>query len=230
MDPATRPAPGLLLLQGNSALRKTLRRELERDGYAILAVNTIGEAVARLRTISYRLVVCTDAQRSVAWSDDYELLIDTRGLLARSGGRYELYLPGIGVRAQAVLIMPCADSAGVPAAVAEVMTRLDLMSAPREAAGPSPPRVSAKSSAAGETSSTAATSTATLYGSEPAPSANRACFPIASPKICTITSDPHIRAALCPSSSEIVPPTLPTCCTTPFHMVTCPDTNRRLPD
>jgi len=130
MDPATKPAPGLLLLQGNSALRKTLRRELERDDYAILAVNSIGEAVARLRTISYRLVVCADAQRSVAWSDDYELLVDKRGLLARSGGRYELYLPGIGVRAQAVLIMPCVDPASVRSAVAEAMTRLDRMSGP----------------------------------------------------------------------------------------------------
>jgi hypothetical protein len=125
------PVPGVLLIQGNSTLRKTLRRELERDGYAILAVNSLGEAVARLRTISYKLVVCTDAQRSVAWSDDYELLIETRGLLARSGGRYELYLPGTGVRAQAVLIMPCVDPAGVRGAVAEVMTRLDRMSGPK---------------------------------------------------------------------------------------------------
>jgi len=142
MDPTTKPAPGLLLLQGNSALRKTLRRELEQDGYAILAVNTIGEAAARLRTISYRLVICTDAQRSVAWSDDYELLIDKRGLLARSGGRYELYLPGIGVRAQAVLIMPCADSSGVRSTVTEVMARLDRMTT-AAAPAPSPSRASA---------------------------------------------------------------------------------------
>ena len=142
MDPATKPAPGLLLLQGNSALRKTLRRELERDPYAILAVNSLGEAVARLRTISYKLVICTDAQRSVSWSDDYELLIDKRGLLARSGGRYELYLPGIGVRAQAVLIMPCADSSGVRSTVTEVMARLDRMTT-AAAPAPSPSRASA---------------------------------------------------------------------------------------
>ena len=127
MDPAIEATPGVLLIQGNSTLRKTLRRELERDGYAILAVNSLGEAVARLRTISYKLVVCTDAQRSVSWSDDYELLIDKRGLLARSGGRYELYLPGAGVRSQAVLIMPCVDPGGVRSAVAEVMLRLDRM-------------------------------------------------------------------------------------------------------
>lgn len=129
MDPATEPAPGVLLIQSNSVLRKALRRELDRDGYALLAVNSLGEAVARLKSLSYRLVVCTDAQRSVAWTDDYELLIDTRGLLARSGGRYELYLPGIGVHAQAVLIMPCTDTAGVRSTVAEVMVRLDRMSA-----------------------------------------------------------------------------------------------------
>jgi len=142
MDPAMELTPGVLLIQGNSALRKSLRRELERDPYAILAVNSLGEAVARLKTISYKLVVCTDAQRSVSWSDDYELLIDKRGLLTRSGGRYELYLPGVGVRTQAVLIMPCVDLAGVRGAVAEVMTRLDRMNAPGTP-GESPSRVSA---------------------------------------------------------------------------------------
>ena len=148
MDPATEPAPGVLLIQGNSVVRKALKRELDRDGYAILAVNSLGDAAARVRSMTYRLVLCTDAQRSVAWSDDYELLIDKRGLLARSGGRYELYLPGIGVRAQAVLIMPCVETAGVRAAVAEVMTRLDRMSAPGAsgasgASGPNPSRMSA---------------------------------------------------------------------------------------
>lgn len=143
MHPVMEPAPGVLLIQGNSTLRKTLRRELDRDGYAVLAVNSLGEASARLKAMTYRLVVCTDAQRSVAWSDDYGLLIDTHGLLARSGGRYELYLPGIGVRAEAVLIMPCVEPAGVRSAVAEVMTRLDRKSAPGEALRPSPSSVSA---------------------------------------------------------------------------------------
>jgi len=136
--PTAEPAPGLLLIQSNSTLRKTLRRELGRDGYAVLAVNSLGEALARLRTISYRLVVCTDAQRSVAWADDYELLIDTRGLLARSGGRYELYLPGIGVQARAVLIMPCGDTSGVRGVVAETMDRLNRMSDTRGKPGPTP--------------------------------------------------------------------------------------------
>jgi hypothetical protein len=143
MDQATEPAPGVLLIQSNSVVRKALRRELDRDGYALLAVNSLGEAVARLKSMSYRLVVCTDAQRSVAWTDDYELLIDTRGLLARSGGRYELYLPGIGVHAQAVLIMPCIEASGVRATVSEVMSRLDRMSAAGQAPKASPSSVSA---------------------------------------------------------------------------------------
>ena len=142
MDSAVDPAPGVLLIQASSALRKTLRRELERDPYAVLAVNSLGEAVARLRTISYKLVVCTDAQRSVSWSDDYGLLIDKHGLLARSGGRYELYLPGTGVRTQAVLIMPCADASGVRSTVTEIMARLDRMST-TAAPVPGPSRVSA---------------------------------------------------------------------------------------
>jgi len=132
---AKEPPPGLLMIQSNSALRKTLRRELSRDGYAVLAVNSLGEALARLRSMSYKLVVCTDAQRSVSWADDYELLIDKRGLLTRSGGRYELYLPGIGVGARAVLIMPCIDPAGVRATVTETMARLDRMSDPVRASG-----------------------------------------------------------------------------------------------
>jgi hypothetical protein len=121
---ATTAAPGLLLIQSNTTLRKTLRSDLGRAGYAVLAVNSMGEATARLRMRHYHLVVCSDQQRSVSWADDYELLIDRRRMLTRSGGRYELYFPAAGMGTDGVLIMPCVDPAAVRQAVNEVSARL----------------------------------------------------------------------------------------------------------
>jgi hypothetical protein len=126
---ATTAAPGLLLIQGNTTLRKTLRTDLGRAGYAVLAVNSLGEATARLRVRQYHLVVCSDPQRSVSWADDYELLIDRRKLLTRSGGRYELYLPAAGMGTDAVLIMPCVDPKALSAAVTEASVIVDQVHA-----------------------------------------------------------------------------------------------------
>lgn len=125
-------APSLLLIQGNTTLRKALRSGLGRAGYAVLAVNSLGEAMARLRMRSYHLVICSDSQRSVSWADDYELLIDRRKLLSRSGGRYELYLPAHGMGADAVLIMPCVDPGAITLAVTEASTFVNQL---RGAAG-----------------------------------------------------------------------------------------------
>jgi CheY-like chemotaxis protein len=122
-------APGLLLIQGNTNLRKTLRTDLGRAGYAVLAVNSLGEARARLKVREYHLVVCSDLQRSVTWADDYELLIDRRKLLSRSGGRFELYLPAAGMGADAVLIMPCVDPLTLRSAVHEASALIDQMRA-----------------------------------------------------------------------------------------------------
>ncbi len=128
--------PGLLLVQGNTTLRKTFRRALERDSYAVLAVNSLGEALARLHARRYRLVVCTDLQRSTTWADDYELLIDRKASLSHSGGRYELYMPALGIGADAVMLMPSNDPDSVRLAVAEVIQRLDRA---RGAASAPPP-------------------------------------------------------------------------------------------
>lgn len=118
---------GLLLIQSNTAIRKTLRAELGRAGYAVLAVNSMGEATARLRMRTYHLVVCSDQQRSVSWADDYELLIDRRKLLSRSGGRFELYLPAAGMGTDGVLIMPCTEPATLRAAVNEASALIEQM-------------------------------------------------------------------------------------------------------
>src|SRR5690349_1180761 len=130
---ATTAGPGLLLVQGNTAVRKVLRTDLTRAGYAVLAVNSMGEATARLKMRQYHLVVCSDPQRSVSWADDYELLIDRRRMLSRSGGRYELYLPAAAIGADAVLIMPCVDPAAIKVAVNEVSSRLGEWRAAAEA-------------------------------------------------------------------------------------------------
>lgn len=140
---AINAALGVLLIQGNTTLRKTLRSDLGRAGYAVLAVNSMGEATARLRMRHYHLVVCSDLQRSVSWADDYDLLIDRRKLLSRSGSRYELYLPAPGMGADAVLIMPCVEPAAVRVAVAEASLLVEQMRGPSEAGKPGPTAVSA---------------------------------------------------------------------------------------
>ena len=78
-------APGLLLIQGNTTLRKTLRSDLGRAGYAVLAVNSLGEARARLRVGQYHLVVCSDLQRSVTWADAEWMIKEWGGPFAIKG-------------------------------------------------------------------------------------------------------------------------------------------------
>lgn len=106
-------------------MRKTIRRRLEGDGHAVLAVNSIGEALARLRLRHYEFVVCTTRHGSRSLADDYGILIDETGLLARGTTGYEVYLPGIAIDARAVLIIPTSDAQRVVSAVRDVWSRLD---------------------------------------------------------------------------------------------------------
>jgi hypothetical protein len=120
---------GVLLIERDSSQRKSLRRALERAGYAVLAVNSMGEGLARLRAHHYDLVLCTDRNNSVTIAEDYGPIIDETGLLARSTGGYELYLPGIGIDARAVLIFPTTEVHRVIPAVRDVHARLGRVSA-----------------------------------------------------------------------------------------------------
>lgn len=106
-------------------MRKSIRRHLEGAGHAVLAVNSIGEALARLRLRHYEFVVCSTRHGSRSLADDYGILIDETGLLARSTTGYEVYLPGIAIDARAVLIIPTNDAQRVAAAVRDVWARLD---------------------------------------------------------------------------------------------------------
>jgi len=119
---------GILLIEQDSTLRKSMRRELDGDGHAVLAVNSIGEGLARLRSRHFELVLCTNRHGSKSIADDYGLLIDSTGLLARSAAGYELYLPGIGIDARAVLIIPTKDPQRVRGVVRDVWTRLERTS------------------------------------------------------------------------------------------------------
>ena len=121
----------VLLIERESAQRKVLRRALEGAGFAALAVNSMGEGLARLRAHHYDLVVCTDRNNSVTISEDYGPIIDATGLLARSSAGYELYLPGIGIDARAVLIFPTMEVGRVIPAVRDVQARLEKMTATR---------------------------------------------------------------------------------------------------
>lgn len=116
---------GILLIEHDSGQRKTMRKQLESDGHAVLAVTSMGEALARLRSRHYEFVLCTSRNGSRSPADDYGILIDASGLLARSASGYEVYLPGIGIDARAVLIMPSGDASRVSSAVKDVWTRLE---------------------------------------------------------------------------------------------------------
>lgn len=134
---------GILLIDRDSAPRKMLRRELERDGYAVLAVGSIGDALARLRSRHFELVLCTDRNGSKSSVDDNDLLIDATGLVARSLSGYELYLPGIGIDALAVLLIPTSNPKQLRAAVRDVWLRLEKMGVRQDASvRPARPRTS----------------------------------------------------------------------------------------
>jgi hypothetical protein len=121
--------PCLLLIERDSAQRKLMRRSLEAAGHAVLAVNSMGEALARLRVHHYEMVLCTDRHNSATLSEDYGPLIDASGLLARSPVGFELYLPGIGIDARAVLIVPTTEPQRALLAVGDSSARLERMSA-----------------------------------------------------------------------------------------------------
>jgi hypothetical protein len=122
---------GILLIERDSAQRKLMRKSLESGGHAVLAVNSMGEAMARLRSHHYDLVLCTDRHNSATISEDYGPIIDSTGMLARSAAGYELYLPGIGISARAVLIVPTTDPNRAISAVRDVSARLERMSGPQ---------------------------------------------------------------------------------------------------
>lgn len=121
--------PCLLLIERDSAQRKLMRRSLEAAGHAVLAVNSMGEALARLRVHHYEMVLCTDRHNSATLSEDYGPLIDTSGLLGRGAAGFELYLPGIGIDARAILIVPTTDPQRALLAVTDSSNRLERMSA-----------------------------------------------------------------------------------------------------
>ena len=127
------PGTGILLIEQDSNLRKSMRRQLEGDGHAVLAVNSMGEALARLRSRHYELVLCTNRRGSRALTDDYDILIDSSGLLARSTSGYEVYLPGIGIDARAVVIFPTGDPQRVATSVRDVRARLERTIVPKSA-------------------------------------------------------------------------------------------------
>lgn len=131
---------GILLIERDSSQRKLMRKALDAERYVVLAVNSMGEALARLKSHHYDLVLCTDRHNSATVSEDYGPLIDATGLLARSTTGYELFLPGIGIDARAVLIIPTTDTQRVRTAVRHVSSRLERMSAtaPRREVGGMP--------------------------------------------------------------------------------------------
>ena len=111
----------ILVVQGNVSVRKAVRSSLERAGYAVMVVGSVGEAAARLRLLDYDVVVCNDRQRSTKWSEDYEQLLDARHPPVRADATHELHLPRAELKTLGVLLMPGSDPAALQAAIEEAL-------------------------------------------------------------------------------------------------------------
>lgn len=119
---------GMLLIQRDSATRKSLRKAVEGDGHAVLAVPSVAEAMSRLHLRQFDLVVHTDPMGNGDLEEECGWLIDARGLLLRSPMGFDLYLPGIGIGARAVLIVPSSDPQRVSSAIRAGIARLGTRS------------------------------------------------------------------------------------------------------
>lgn len=117
----------ILLIVRDPLRRKALRRSLDSETRAVACVGSIGDALARLRTRRYDLVLCAEQQLGTQLEDHYGILIDSTGLLLRNAGGDALYLPGIGIRAHGVLLVPTTDTAYVGTAVSAAVARLERM-------------------------------------------------------------------------------------------------------
>ena len=112
----------ILLFERQTTARRALRQALERDGHAVLAVPSIGEALHRLRSRQYDIAVCTDARERPS-DEDFELLVDTNGVVAHHAAGYDLFLPGAGIHASMVMIIRTNDPQRVRGAVHEYVKR-----------------------------------------------------------------------------------------------------------
>lgn len=110
-----------------------MRAWLERSGFSVMAVGSIGEAAARLRSLEYALVVCNDKQRSTKWSEDYELLIDVRHPPVKADAVHELHLPRSELKTFGVLLIPSAEPAAVRTAIEDSLRALASAVAARRA-------------------------------------------------------------------------------------------------
>lgn len=111
----------VLLIQRQKLPRKQLRRSLELDGYLVTPVSSVDDARVQLRDRRYNLVVCTDRNADVSLIDGSSPLLQSTGL--------ELYLPGVGVNAHAVLVAPTRDPHHLRTAVRQALSRTSRMSA-----------------------------------------------------------------------------------------------------
>jgi hypothetical protein len=111
----------VLLIQRQRMPRKQLRRSLDLDGYQVTTVSSTEDARIQLRGRHYNLVICTDRNGHDSLIDGSSPLLETPGL--------ELYLPGVGVNADAVLIAPTRDPHHLRSAVRQALSRTSRMSA-----------------------------------------------------------------------------------------------------
>ena len=114
----------VLLIQRQKLPRKQLRRSLELDGYFVTSVSSEDDARTQLRDRRYDLVVCTDRNSHALHAS----LIDESAPLLQTTG-LELYLPGVGVNAHAVLVAPTRDPHHLRTAVRQALSRTKRMSA-----------------------------------------------------------------------------------------------------
>lgn len=114
----------LLVIHRVSHVRKIFRRHLETLGERVLALETLGSAIPRLRARRYELLICADPPSSSrwAWVEDYRHIVKKAGVLARTA-KHEIWCPAEGIQCDAIVIVPGADAAALHAAVLDARAR-----------------------------------------------------------------------------------------------------------
>jgi hypothetical protein len=106
----------LLVVHRLSQVRKVFQKRLEAAGERVLAVESLGAAIPRLRARRYELLLCTDPPTGSRWVEDYGRIVKKSGMVARGVG-HEIWTPGDGIQCDAVVIVPGTDADALHAAV-----------------------------------------------------------------------------------------------------------------
>jgi hypothetical protein len=120
----------ILLIETNSTIRQNIRRHLDAAGYSVFAACSLGDALARLRSIAYDLVVWTDRYAAGLSDHGHPLLLGAEPRSTRTAAGSTLFLPGPTVLAKGVLVVTTTDPDRARRAIADAELRLERMVTP----------------------------------------------------------------------------------------------------